>query len=88
MTEWYCLIVCLVVCELVGWVVGCVSFTHGIGSCEVVYLAWKLSSSACSQDFGSCYLGGWRCGMIIGFGMFGSWCGYGSCRFYLINGSC
>ncbi len=59
----------------------------GIGNCEVVYLAWGLSLSACFEDFGSCYLGGWRCGMITMFGAFGSWRGNGSCSLYLMDGS-
>ncbi len=87
MVDWYCLFACLVVFEVVGWMDGCVCVKRGIGSCEVVYSSWGLSSSACFEDFGSCYLVGWRCGMITGFGAFGSWYGYESCRFYLMDGA-
>ena len=45
---WYCLFVCL----LADWVVGYVCVVIGIGSCEVVYSAWGLSSSARYVDFG------------------------------------
>ncbi len=72
---------------LVGWVVVCVCVRRGIGSCEIVYLAWGFSSCASSEDSGCCYLRGWRCGVITGSGAFGRRCGYGSCRFYLMNGS-
>ena len=59
----------------------------GIGSCEVVYSAWGLSSSARSKYFGFCYLSGWMCGLVTGSGAFGRGCGCGGCRFYLLCGS-
>ena len=62
-------------CWVVGWVVGYVCVVSGIGSYEVVYSAWGLSSSARSEDFGFCYLSGWMCGLVTGSGAFGGWCG-------------
>ena len=35
-----------------------------------MYSAWGLSSSARSEDFGFCYLSGWTCGLVTGFGAF------------------
>jgi hypothetical protein len=56
---------------MVGWVVGYVYDVSGIGSCVFVYSAWGLSSSVGSKDFGCCFLSGWMCGLITGFGAFG-----------------
>ncbi len=83
----YCLFVCLMVCEVVGWL-GCyVCGVSGIGSCEVVYLAWVFLRLLALKTSVVVIWGEWRCGMITGFGAFGSWCGNGSCSFFFLDGS-
>ena len=59
----------------------------GIGSCEVVYSAWGLPSSARSENFVFCYLSGWVYVLVTVSGTFEEGCGCGGCHFYLLYGS-
>ncbi len=67
--------------------VGYVCAVSGIGSCEVVYSAWGLSSSTRSEDFSFFYLSGRMCYLVTGSGAFGKGCGCGGYHFYLLYGS-